>query len=64
MGGDDSEADKLLMVASPVMLAMLRDAETFISGFEYDNSQQGIDGPEGLLARIRDVIASATGKEA
>lgn len=36
--------------------ATLREALSFIEGFEGDELQQGIDGPDGLLARLRAVI--------
>lgn len=48
-----------MMAASPVMLPALRKAESFISGFEDDETQVGI--PE-LLAEIRTAITAAEGR--
>lgn len=47
-----------LFAASPDMLAELRKAESFISGFEDDELQEGI---AELLAGIRGAIAKAGG---
>jgi hypothetical protein len=47
-----------LIAAAPKMLAALDRAESFISGFEDDESQDGIDE---LLADIRAAIAKAKG---
>lgn len=40
-------------------IAALKDAEAFVSGFEGDEVQQGIDGPDGLLARLRKTLRGA-----
>jgi hypothetical protein len=45
-----------MFAAAPGMLAELRKAESFISGFEDDELQEGI---ADLLAGIRSVIAKA-----
>jgi hypothetical protein len=45
-------------LAGPDLLAALRLAEGFMSGFEGDETQEGIDA---LLGTIRAAIASATG---
>lgn len=42
-------------------IAALKDAEAFVAGFEGDDAQSSIDGPEGLLARLRGVLQSAEG---
>ena len=47
-----------LQLAGPGLLAALRLAERFLSGFEGDETQEGIDA---LLGTIRAAIASATG---
>ena len=47
-----------LQLAGPDLLAALRLAEGFVSGFEGDETQEGIDA---LLGTIRAAIASATG---
>ena len=46
-------------LAAPNLLAALRLAEGFVSGFEGDETQEGIDA---LLGTIRAAIASATGE--
>lgn len=50
--------DLSLLAASPDLLAALDKAEDFISGFEGDELQEGIDE---LLAEIRAAIAKAKG---
>lgn len=47
-----------LQLAGPGLLAALRLAERFVSGFEGDETQEGIDA---LLGTMRAAIASATG---
>ncbi len=47
-----------LQLAAPNLLAALRLAEGFVSGFEGDETQEGIDA---LLGALRAAIASATG---
>ena len=47
-----------LQLAGPGLLAALRLAERFLSGFEGDETQEGIDA---LLGTMRAAIASATG---
>lgn len=46
-----------LIEAAPLLLAALEDAERFISGFENDECQEGMNE---RLARMRAVIAKAT----
>jgi hypothetical protein len=48
-----------LQLAATDLLAALRLAEGFVSGFEGDETQEGIDA---LLGTIRAAIASATGE--
>lgn len=36
----------------------IEDALAFVAGFEGDEMQEGIDGPSGLLARLRGVLAT------
>jgi hypothetical protein len=48
-----------LQLAAPNLLAALRLAEGFVSGFEGDETQEGIDA---LLGTLRAAIASATGE--
>lgn len=51
------EIDEKELVGGADMLAELRKAESFISGFEDDEMQEGIDE---MLAGIRAAIAKAT----
>jgi hypothetical protein len=51
-------AQKRAERAGPDLLAALRLAEGFVSGFEGDETQEGIDA---LLGALRAAIASATG---
>lgn len=46
------------------LIGTLVRAEAFVAGFEGDTLQEGIDGPNGLLAAIRGVIARAGGAPA
>lgn len=39
------------------LASVLHDAEQFVSGFEDDDAQEGIDGENGLLARLRGAVA-------
>lgn len=60
-GSDDSavqEANAKLIAAAPELLRMLIEAESFMSGFEGDEMQDGIDKK---LADIRALIAKAEG---
>jgi len=47
-----------LQLAAPEMLAALERAEGFISGFEDDDTQEGVTE---MLAAIRAALASAKG---
>ena len=55
---DEDEANIRLMAAAPKLLEALDDAESFIVGFEDDETQEPLVGK--LLARIRAAIAKAT----
>lgn len=52
-------ANARLIAAAPNLLSTLLQAEAFISGFEGDGTQ---DGVEALLAGIRSAIAKAEGQ--
>lgn len=41
-----------------LLLSLLHDAKSFVEGFAGDDAQEGIDGPDGLLARIRRAIVN------
>ena len=43
---------------SSAVLDLLKAAEAFITGFEGDDAQTGVDGPDGLLARMRKMICA------
>lgn len=64
-GLDDDEAwdnDASDLPPMPELSAfgrVMEEAESFIAGFEGDELQEGIDGPDGLLARLRREIAKA-----
>ena len=58
---NDPEGLRNLLCASPTMLAALHLAESFMSGFEGDEMQEGIDGK---LDTLRAAIAKATGSTA
>lgn len=64
LGPDEREANKALAIAAHTMRAALADAERFIAGFTGDDMQDGIDGPGGLLARVRSALAQADGRTA
>lgn len=53
--------DALLEDCAPRMLAAIINAEKFLSGFEDDPGQEGINE---LINQVRSVIADATKKEA
>lgn len=55
-GTPPAEANARLIAAAPTMLTELRKAEAFISGFEGDELQEGIDD---LLSEIRAAIKQA-----
>lgn len=57
--GFQSNSVTKIRTAAPDMLAELRKAESFISGFEGDETQEGISD---LLAGIRAAIAKAGGR--
>lgn len=59
VGGNDARIGNL-WAASPEMLVVLRSAESFISGFEGDEMQEGVDE---MLAGIRGAIAKAEGRD-
>ncbi len=56
-GRPNAEANARLIAAAPDLLAALASAESFISGFEGDEIQEGVDE---LLAAVRAAIAKAT----
>lgn len=56
--GTRGEANARLIAASPDQNSALIKAESFISGFEDDETQEGISE---LLAEIRSAIATARG---
>lgn len=55
---DIDHPDARLIAAAPCLLDALNEAESFISGFEDDELQEGVDE---MLRRIRDAISKATG---
>ena len=54
-----AEANARLIAAAPAMLAALDRAEAFISGFEDDDTQEGVTE---MLAAIRAALANARGE--
>lgn len=58
---DNYEANARLIAAAPELLAAADRAESFISGFDDDNTQ---DDVAGMLRDLRTAIAKATGSEA
>lgn len=60
MNRPEDEADARLIAAAPDLLEALVTAERFMSGFEGDSMQVGI---EGYLRQIRAAIAKASGSQ-
>jgi len=56
----EAEANARLIAAAPELLAALEIAEGFISGFEGDELQEGVDW---MLSTIRAAIAKAEGAQ-
>ena len=59
VGAGLDEVHSTVFAAAPAMLAALEIAERFISGFEGDDMQEGIDAN---LAAVRAAIAAARGE--
>jgi hypothetical protein len=63
MGIGEGIANANQMKASPDLFDALTLAGSFIARFEGDELQEGIDGPDGLLAIVRAALARARGEK-